>query len=192
MVNITSKQDFSVFSPLKQLSIKPPAQLAEALGIHHPGRWLGLYWEPELEQVCYTDGNTVNTGNAQSWQLFCNHSQVEPVLAPYRLGNNGNPAQHLLLLDRESRRLYIGESTLVEECLRHPESLSLLARLDASSTQPWPQPPKNLQSFKRYFFRTFKDKKLLFLLGVPIIVVAVYLLREAGDFVFDLLELWDD
>lgn len=189
-LNNTYASDF--FSTIDLLPIALPAGFDEALGLQHPGRWLGLYWEAQLDQVCYTDGNTVSTGNAQSWQLFCTHPQVESVLAPYQLGNDGAAAQHFLLLDRQSNRLYVGESALVEDSLTHPESLDLLAALDAPLDSPWQQPLQFIRPIKQMLPAAVKDKKLLFLLGLPVIAVGFRLLHEVGEFIFELPELWHD
>lgn len=189
-LNNTYASDF--FSTIDLLPITLPAGFAEALGLHHPGRWLGLYWEAQLDQVCYTDGNTVNTGNAQSWQLFCTHPQVESVLAPYQLGNDGNAAQHFLLLDCQSNRLYVGESALVEDSLNHLESLDLLAALDAPFDSAWQQPLRFLRPVERALPKVVKDKNLLFLLGLPAIALGFRLLHEVGEFIFELPELWHD
>ncbi len=197
MVNVTSRAASDLFSAPKLLPITLPVRFDEALGIQHPARWLGLYWEPELEQVCYTDGDVVGMGNAQAWRIFCAHSQIKPVLDSYRLGNHGDAAQHLLLLDRDRNQLYVGESTLIEDCLSHPASLNLLSGLDAPADQRWlyslkQRSLKRLQPFKNYFAKGSRDKKLLFLIGVPAIAIGVYLLHEVGESIFDLLEFWDD
>ena len=179
----------SFYSAVQLLPIKLPAAFDQSLGLQHPARWLGLYWEPQLDQVCYTDGEDISTGNAQSWQLFCTHPQIEPVLAPYYLGNDGRVAQHFLLLDRQTNRLYVGESVLVEDYLRHPESLNLLAELDASLDAPW---RRSLQSWQTYLPTAVKDRRLLFLVGLPVIAIAFRLLHEVGEFIFELPELWHD
>lgn len=108
-----------------------PQCLGETMGYLGKSRWLGLYWEPELNQVCYIDGETVNAGNEAAWQLFCTHPEVKSALQPYHLGNDDQPMQHYLLLDRSTRKLYVGESHVVESYLREPQALELLAEMDA-------------------------------------------------------------
>lgn len=186
---MTSNNSYTLVSPQFQpLSITPPAQFESALGIRSSARWLGLYWEPQLNQLCYTDGETVDTGNAHAWQLFCAHPQIQPSLVPYQLGNDHDSAQHYLLLDRQNHRFYIGESALVEDYLKHPDTLDLLAQLDTPSTLP--------HRLNRHFWKVrslkIKNQWLLFLLGVSVVAIAVILLHEVGDFVFDILEFWDD
>lgn len=179
-------------SKFQLLPVIPPVQFESALGIRSSARWLGLYWEPQLNQLCYTDGETVNIGNAHAWQLFCAHPQIQPSLAPYQLGNdtddNNDSVQHYLLLDRQNHRFYIGESALVEDYLKHPETLDLLAQLDTPSTLP--------HRLNRHFWQVrslkIKNRWLLFLIGVSIVAIAVILLHEIGEFIFDLLEFWDD
>ncbi len=177
------------YSTVQRLPIKLPAQFDQSLELQTPARWLGLYWEPQLNQMCYTDGENVGTGNAQSWQLFCTHSQIEPVLAAYQLGNDGGTVQDFLLLDRQSNRLYAGESDLVEDYLRNPASLDLLASLDAPLDSPWQQPQI---LFKEYIPQVLKNKRRLLFLGLPAIAIGFRLLHEVGDSIFELLEFWDD
>lgn len=192
MVNVMDVSDADVLSAPRLLSIELPAWFDEALGIQHPGRWLGIYWEPELEQVCYTDGDTVSMGNAQSWQLFCTHPKVEPVLAPYELGSRDRTAKHFLLLDRENSQLYVAESSVIEDYLQHPDSLNLLAALDAPPSRLRFRSLSSLQPLRRKLSRTVRDKRWLFLFGVPAIAIGIYLLDEVADFMFDLIEFWDD
>ena len=177
------------YSTVQLLPVKLPAQFDQSLGLQPPARWLGLYWEPQLNQMCYTDGETVSTGNAQSWQLFCTHPQIEPILATYQLGNDGGTVQDFLLLDRQSNRLYAGESDVVEDYLSNPASLDLLASLDAPLDNPWQQPQI---LFKEYIPQVLKHKRRLLFLGLPAIAIGFRLLHEVGDSIFDLLEFWDD
>ena len=177
------------YSSVQLLPIRLPVEFDQSLGLRNPARWLGLYWEPQLNQVCYTDGETVGTGNAQSWQLFCTHSHIEPILAPYQLGNDGHSSRHALLLDRQSQRLYVGESNLVDDYLRHPESLDLLAELDAPLDRSWYQ---SMRPWRKHLTKASKDKRLLFLLGLPAIIIASRLLHEVGEFIFELPKLWRD
>ncbi|MGP1384126.1 MAG: hypothetical protein ACTS2F_11240 [Thainema sp.] len=190
---MTENNSHTLSSPQFQpLSVTPPAQFESALGIRTSARWLGLYWEPQLNQVCYTDGDTVSTGNAHAWQLFCAHPQIQPLLAPYQLGDYDHSAQHALLLDRQNHRFYIGESALVEDYLKHPETLNLLAQLDAPTDAPVDLPYRLRERLWNFRLPNIKNRWLLFLIGVPVVAIAVILLHEVGDFIFDLLEFLDD
>ncbi len=182
---MTNQNSYLLPAPQFQpLSVTPPAQFESALGIRSSARWLGLYWEPQLDQFCYTDGDVVNTGNAHAWQLFCAHPQIQPLLVPYQFGDNDESAHHYLLLDRQNHRLYVGESTLVEDYLKHPATLDLLAQLDEPASwrhrltqQLWPLRPSAL-----------KQRWLLFLIGVPAIAIAVIVLHEVVDLIFDIFD----
>ncbi len=183
---------YSFYSALQLLPIRLPAQFDQSLGLQPSARWLSLYWEPQLNQVCYSDGETVATGNAQSWQVFCTHPQIEPLLAPYRLGDNGHSSQYALLLDRQEQRLYVGQSDLIDDYLRHPKSLDLLAGLDAPSDESWQQSLRRGKKQLKQLVKAVKGKRLWFLLGLAIIAIALPLLHEVGDFIFELPELLHD
>ncbi|PMB48971.1 hypothetical protein CEN40_06275 [Fischerella thermalis CCMEE 5205] len=55
------------------------------------------------------------------------------MLAPAVLGDRSQPTEHhhSLLLDRETRKLYVGESEVIESCLTEPPTSALLAALDS-------------------------------------------------------------
>ena len=173
----------------QSLSVTPPAQFESALGIRGSARWVGLYWEPQLNQFCYTDGDVVNTGNAHAWQLFCAHPQIQPLLVSYQFGDQGDhdeSARHYLLLDRQNHRLYVGESTLVEDYLKHPETLDLLAQLDEPDS--WRHRLTQHLRPLRLRSSAIKNRWLLFLIGVPAIAIAVIILHEFVELIFDIFD----
>lgn len=133
---MTDPQTSTPLPVLQPLPITLPARFEQAFGLQTPARWLGLYWEPQLDQACYTDGETVGIGSAQAWHLFCTHPAIKPLLSPYQLGDRGDSAQHYLVLDRQNRQLYVGKVAEVSDYLRHPAALEMLAQLDQSH-RPW-------------------------------------------------------
>jgi hypothetical protein len=133
---MTEYQTSTPLPVLQPLPITLPAQFEQAFGLQIPARWVGLYWEPQLNQACYTDGETVGLGSTQAWHLFCTHPAIQPLLSPYQLGDRGDSAQHYLVLDRQNQQLYVGEVAVVNDYLRHPAALELLAQLDQSH-RPW-------------------------------------------------------
>jgi hypothetical protein len=65
---------------LEPLDLKAPSCLEAVLGYSGKSRWLGLYWKPELNHACYTDGRAIGTSSEKAWQLLCNHPAVKPLL----------------------------------------------------------------------------------------------------------------
>ncbi|WAL59856.1 hypothetical protein [Thermocoleostomius sinensis] len=127
---MASANKFQTTLPIHRISLTAPYSLDAALAYSGDSRWLGLYWESELNQLCHTDGQSVSTGNSRAWQIFYSHPDIKPLLEVWQLGDEGQPAQNYLLLDRQTRRLYVGESTIVEDCLAQPQLLDLLAELE--------------------------------------------------------------
>ncbi len=166
---------------LQSLSITLPTQFEKAFDLQTPARWIALYWEPQLGQACYTDGETVGLGNAQAWQIFCTHPEIKPCLSPYQLGDGGDSAQHYLVLDRQSQQLYVGEAAVVSDCLRHPAALEMLAQLDQPHRQPQWQWPTQLRA-------ALHRKWLLILAGVVSVALGFGLLYTVGEFAYDVVE----
>lgn len=166
---------------LHPLAIPLPAQFEQAFGLQTQARWLGLYWEPELAQVCYTDGETVGIGHTQAWQLFRSHPDIKPLLSPYRLGDDSDSAQHYLLLDRQKQQLYVGEATLVSDCLQHPATLEMLAQLHQPQSRPLGQWPDYLKGM-------IARKWLLALVGVLIVTLGFAGLYGMGEYVYEAVE----
>lgn len=165
---------------IHRLDLMAPYPLETALAYSGTSYWLGLYWEKELNQFCYSDGQSI--GNNLAWQLFRTHPQVSHLLAPYQFGDNGQPAHHYILLNRETRNLYVGEGAIVEAYLQQPQILALLAALDANSAVP--AVSKNdgfcLES-KVYRHLPIIVGILLLLLGLPVFEVGIILMTEKAD-----------
>lgn len=172
---------------LQPLSVTLPAQFEKAFGFQTPARWIGLYWEPQLGQACYTDGETVGLGSAQAWQIFCTHPDIKPLLSPYQLGDGGDSApQHYLVLDRQNQQLYVGEVAVVSDCLRHPAALEMLAQLDQPHSQPQGQWPNKLKT-------AIHKKWLLALAGLLAVTLGFSLLHAVGEFAYEVVdEVLDD
>lgn len=168
-------------SQLHPLAIPFLPQFERAFGLETQARWLGLYWEPELAQVCYTDGQTVGIGHTPAWQLFRSHPDIKPLLSPYQLGDNSNSAQHYLLLDRQNQQLYVGEATLVSDCLQHPATLEMLAQL--RQPQSW-----RFGQWQDYLKGGTARKWLLALAGVLIVTLGFAGLYGMGEYVFEAVE----
>ena len=112
---------------VQRLDLSAHSRLEKSLGYQASNRWVAWHWEPEINQLTYTDGNQVGTGNSTSWQVFLQHPQVNPQVQAYGLLEGDS---YWLLLDRTTRNLYVGEGKAVQTLLEQPESLALLACLD--------------------------------------------------------------
>lgn len=178
---------------IQSINLAVPPSLEQAIAYSGSSRWLALHWEPELNQLCYNDGQTVGVGNTYAWQIFRHHPKVERLCHPYHLGDDGQPARHYLLLDRETRKLYVGESIVVEECLKQSQVLSLLAALDADSTAISVRDNLRSQSFwqERRTRATALGIALFLLLGLPAAGFGVEIL-EKNDWIEVELPEWLD
>ncbi|UZQ55908.1 hypothetical protein OOK60_07555 [Trichothermofontia sichuanensis B231] len=89
--------------------------------------------------------------------------------------------QHYLLLDRQNRQLYVGEATLVSDCLQHPATLAMLVQL--------PQPQSGLcGQWQAYLKAVTARKWLLALVGVLIVTLRFAGLCGIGESVFEAVE----
>lgn len=126
---------------VQRLEITAHPQLEKSLGYRGDSRWVGWRWEPDIDQLISSDGQTVGTGNNMAWLVFLQHDLVKPALQEYNLGEGD---RYWLLLDSETRNLYVGEGKAVQSLLEQPESLALLACLDGGNAdrqtaQTWQQ-----------------------------------------------------
>ncbi|MGL5059332.1 MAG: hypothetical protein ACRC62_05055 [Microcoleus sp.] len=115
---------------VQRLSIAAHPQLEKSLGYRGDKRWVAWRWESEIDQLICSDGKIVGTGNNMPWLVFLQHDLIHPAVQKYNLNESD---RHWLLLDRETRNLYVGEGKAVQNLLEQPESLVLLACLDGSS-----------------------------------------------------------
>lgn len=118
-------------NPLVQpLNLTAHAGLEKSLGYEHQRRWLAFHWEPDINQLVYNDGKNVGTGSTLAWEVFLQHPEIHPAVENYSLCETD---EYWLLLDRESRNLYVGEARAIQNLLESPESLAMLAGLDGNS-----------------------------------------------------------
>ncbi|MEG4318199.1 MULTISPECIES: hypothetical protein [unclassified Microcoleus] len=115
---------------VQRLEITAHPQLEKSLGYPGDSRWVAWRWEPDIDQLISSDGKTVGTGNNMAWLVFLQHDLVKPALQEYNLGEGD---RYWLLLDTETRNLYVGEGKAVQSLLEQPESLALLACLDGGN-----------------------------------------------------------
>lgn len=115
---------------VQRLEITAHPQLEKSLGYRGDSRWVAWRWEPDIDQLISSDGKTVGTGNNMAWLVFLQHDLVQPALQEYNFGEGD---RYWLLLDTETRNLYVGEGKAVQSLLEQPESLALLACLDGGN-----------------------------------------------------------
>ncbi|MEG4456562.1 hypothetical protein [Microcoleus sp. N9_A1] len=115
---------------VQRLEITAHPQLEKSLGYRGDSRWVAWRWEPDIDQLISSDGKTVGTGNNMAWLVFLQHDLVDPAVQEYNLGEGD---RYWLLLDTETRNLYVGEGKIVQNLLEQPESLGLLACLDGGN-----------------------------------------------------------
>ncbi|MEG4282012.1 hypothetical protein QUB68_02700 [Microcoleus sp. A006_D1] len=115
---------------VQRLEITAHPQLEKSLGYRGDSRWVAWRWEPDIEQLISSDGKTAGTGNNMAWLVFLQHDLVQPAVQDY---NFAETDRYWLLLDTETRNLYVGEGKAVESLLEQPESLALLACLDGGN-----------------------------------------------------------
>ncbi len=126
---------------VQRLGITAHRQLEKSLGYRGDSRWVAWRWEPDIDQIICSDGKTVGTGNNMAWLVFLQHDLVQPAVQDY---NFAEVDRYWLLLDTETRNLYVGEGKAVQSLLEQPESLALLACLDGGNAdrpnpKNWPQ-----------------------------------------------------
>jgi len=126
---------------VQRLEITAHPQLEKSLGYRGDSRWVAWRWEPDIDQLISSDGKTVGTSNNMAWLVFLQHDLVKPALQEYNFGEGD---RYWLLLDTETRNLYVGEGKAVQSLLEQPESLALLACLDGgnadrSNAENWQQ-----------------------------------------------------
>lgn len=175
-------EESKLLTSIHSIEFMAPYPLETALAYPGNSRWLGVYWESELNQFCYSDGQLVGTGSNQGWQLFRTHRHVSPLLKQYHFADDGQPAQHYLLLDRKTRRLYVGEGALIEACLKQPPLLALLAAIKANCAVTAENGYQFQLKWGAYRTRTMIiSSALLLLLGLPAIGFGTAVMAEKMD-----------
>lgn len=120
-----------VSNPLVQpLNLTAHGRLEKSLGYEHQRRWVAFHWEPDINQLMYNDGKNAGTGSTLAWQVFLQHPEIHPAVENYGLSETD---EYWLLLDRDSRNLYVGSATAIQNLFESPESLAMLAGLDGNS-----------------------------------------------------------
>lgn len=120
------------FVPL--LGLPVPESLPMALGYRGPGRFIGLYWSVEDDELRLTDGRMILEGHGEAWWRYVRHPRVARYLQRFKLGNGDVEATFALLLDIESGRGWIAPREKMEQFVRENamnESGALLSEIFA-------------------------------------------------------------
>lgn len=102
---------------LNQMKVTPPPpQLFEDLmGVRTESRFVAFWYEND--QLHWGDGHHRKAGNTSPWKLW-RWSMTADILGKYCFGYEDNPADHYLVLDRQSRKLYAVPALQAESLLQ--------------------------------------------------------------------------
>ena len=104
---------------IRRLSLPVPKIFERVADYSGNRRWVAFYWSKFSEAPAFDDGYDFGTaGSARAWHFFMRHRLVKECLKDIDLGSTRGAATHLLLLDRQQRRFYIGEQKTVWRFLR--------------------------------------------------------------------------
>ncbi len=110
---------------LTPLPAPVPETLEALLGYEGDAEWLALYVERNFGEVVGDEGNLPFVLAEDAYRLYTEHRAVAPHLAGYDLEGGERPARSRLLLNRQTRTLYVVSARAVR------------ARVRAQ----WPEPP---------------------------------------------------
>jgi len=88
---------------MRELAIKVPPMLAEALGYDGAGRYVALHFDRELG-LRWSDGYTGSAADEETWGIFCSWPEVADAL-----GANPFAGERALLIDRWEHRAYLDD-----------------------------------------------------------------------------------
>jgi hypothetical protein len=161
-------------SLVHNINLIAPPKIEKTLGYNGTSRWVAFYWEPEANHVMFQDGQKVGAANNTAWSIFLQHDLIVYDLQKYELQNS---AEYWLLLDRQTRRFYIGKESVIQSLFDDTHSLSLLACLDGDRTQDYVQGLRERvdqlfewwESFRLLHFRKF----LTWIIGITLLSLGV-------------------
>lgn len=101
------------------LPLEMPPFFEQALGYPKtPGRrYLAFSWAAGLDGIVIEDGVDRYSGFDVAWLAWSSHVAVAPSLVGVRRGSGDKVADHLVLADRFTRRLYVAEAEQVRRFL---------------------------------------------------------------------------
>lgn len=98
-----------------------------AVGYDGTARFVAFYWDPIGDEAVWDDGLASSDGN---WHIYLDVVDALPLTDEQHalLGSSDNPASHRLVLDRETRKLYLLPKQTASTLLRgeqHPPAPTL-------------------------------------------------------------------
>jgi hypothetical protein len=93
---------------LRELPLRLPPLFAEACGYKGAARYVALCWIPELGELWLSDDGQAAVGNADPFQILCDHPATGEALDEYRRLATGQGQRPWLLIDRNRRTLSMG------------------------------------------------------------------------------------
>lgn len=100
------------------LLLPVPPVLERALWYNEDRRYIGIYWDCLFDDCIVADGRCDHVGSGRAWKAFVGHPRVARGLAQYQFGSDQSHPEHMLLLDRNLRRVFVMHYDEGEEFLR--------------------------------------------------------------------------
>jgi len=92
---------------MKPLALTASLTFERAIGYGGHARYIGLYWSATDDDLSILDGASEWPGLWQGWIAFRYHPMMESELRNYDFGSHNRDAQHLLIVDRQTRALHV-------------------------------------------------------------------------------------
>jgi hypothetical protein len=109
-----------LFTELTDLaSVLPPVPNIFEKALAYPdyastsARYLSFYYSSLGDESVYDDGRQSGDGDAWAFLDFINHNKIWPHLRVFDFGSSETEGIHRLLLDRVTRKLYVGPTEIV-------------------------------------------------------------------------------
>jgi|GEM_PF-5650830 len=105
---------------IKCLGVLAPENFEKSLNYRGQENWLEIHLEPEINQTICSDGKTFTSTSPDLWRIIIEYLVNNSKLQGVYFSN-----QHCLLLDRQTRFLYVGEQLIVQRYLQQSNCLDL-------------------------------------------------------------------
>ncbi len=94
---------------LEELQLTLPPMFAEACGYQGGARYIALCWIPELGELWWSDDGEATLGDSHAFKMLSEHPATSDALAVYHVEATRSGVRPWLLIDRDRRRLSMGE-----------------------------------------------------------------------------------
>jgi len=110
---------------IRNFRIPIPDNLEILFGYRGKQRFIAIWFELELCQLCFSDGKNVDTnGFWSSWYSYITHPKMRVYFKQFNMGIEASYPDHFIVLDRKKRALYIGKESLVMDFVDKNEAIS--------------------------------------------------------------------